>query len=49
MMEYQFQQLLETMKAGLNPFKSEATFARPPGKGSTEKGMDYAIAKGIKL
>ena len=36
----QFQQLLETMTAGLNPVKLAVTFAMSPGKVSILKGVD---------
>ena len=40
MMCDQFQQLLSTMTAGLNPVKLAVTFAMSPGKVSILKGVD---------
>ena len=49
MTDDQFKQLLETMTAGLDPFKTEVTFAITTGQANIEKLIDYSTSKGIKL
>ena len=48
MKDDQFKELLETMTAGLNTVKPEATFARALGKSSIEEVIDYLTATGLK-
>ena len=45
----QFQQLLETMTAGLNPVKPASTFEITPGQYIIEKLIDYSMSTGLKL
>ena len=45
----QFQKLLTTMTAGLNPIKPSATFSIIPGQYSIEEVIDYSKGTGIKI
>ena len=49
MADDQFQQLLTTMMAGINPVKKAANFSRTPGQASIEEVIDYSNSNGIKL